>query len=252
MTLTDLLPARYRTAENPLKAERRIELAAVLLLLLVLSWLLMGLVSQALNSGPEPIMPAQDSLTVQGLELRPPLDADDTAVMLQRPLFWEGRRPLAPVAAAVAVRPASSTQSLEGVVLNGVYGTGESMGIIATVDADVRRIGKGESVKGWQFTQYESGVATFTSGERQATLTLDLATPTVSTAPVRTQRNATETNVAASEQGDAEPAGTDASPQEQAEAMQRDQLQQQLDQMKQRSGLTFGSGGGGQQKKGLR
>ena len=251
MTFIDLLPARYRTAENPLKAERRIELAAVLLLLLVVLWLLMGLVRQVLNSGPEPIMPAQDSLTVQGLKLRPPLDADDTAVMLQRPLFWEGRRPLAPVAAAVAQRPASSTQSLDGVVLNGVYGTGETMGVIATVGADVRRIGMGESVKGWQFTEYESGVATFSSGGRQATLNLDLATPAVSRAPERTQQNATETNVAASEQGDTEQAGTDVSSQEQAETVQREQLQQQLDQMKQRGGLTFGNGGG-QQKKGLR
>ena len=74
--------------------------------------------------------------------------------MLQRPLFWEGRGH----GAGGGGRQRWSSRYF-GVVLTppGVYGTGETMGVIATVGADVRRIGMGESVKGWQFTEYESG-----------------------------------------------------------------------------------------------
>ena len=68
--------------------------------------------------------------------------------------------------------------------MQGAYGAGESLGLIATVDGALQRIVVGQSVKGWQFTSYEAGVATFSSGGRRATLGLELTTPNVSVVAV--------------------------------------------------------------------
>jgi hypothetical protein len=68
------------------------------------------------------------------------------------------------------------------VLLHGVYGEGESLGIIATVDGRLGRIGKGSSVKGWRLESYADGVAVFGSDGRSTTLPLVMTTPTVNVA----------------------------------------------------------------------
>ena len=180
--MTQWLPQRYRVTDNPLKTERRVELVVAALLALLLLWLLLGLLRQGLMTGPASLPPAADSLMVEALQLEPPLTVEAASDVLARPLFWEGRRPLAPVVAVVSKPKPKAPGKLEGVTLHGVYGEGDSLGLIATVDGKLSRISKGSPVKGWQLEGYNDGVAEFISGGRRATLPLELTTPSVKVA----------------------------------------------------------------------
>lgn len=173
------LPGRYQVTENPQLTERRVELVTAALALLLVLWLLIGGARLLFDAGPAAVMPAEDSLEVQRLVLEEPLAPGETARILERPLFWEERRPMTPTAAVVSQPVSVAPTKLEGVTLQGVYGAGDSLGLIATVDGRLRRVNSGESLKGWQFASYEDGVATFTSGTRKATLALELTTPSV-------------------------------------------------------------------------
>ena len=176
-----LLPRRYLATENPQRTERRVELAALVLLMLFVVGSVLGGIRLAVDGGPAPVLPATDSLATQDLSLQEPLTDIDATRILERPLFWQGRRPLAPPAPVAASKPKPRAPAkLEGITLQGAYGAGESLGLIATVDGTLQRIVVGQSVKGWQFTSYEAGVATFASGGRRATLDLELTTPNVS------------------------------------------------------------------------
>ena len=180
MKLAQWLPARYRVQQNPLKTERWAELVALSVLGLIGLRLLLGLLGLAVDGGPEPLRPAQDSLAVQTLQLDAGVPADQGAEILSRPLFWQSRRPLAPPKKVAVKQKAPAPQKLKGVVLHGVYGTGDGLGLIATVDGRMTRIAKGQSVKGWRLKSYENGVARFSSAGRKATLPLALTTPSVS------------------------------------------------------------------------
>lgn len=179
MNLNAMLPARYSVRENPLKTERRLELAAIVLVVLIVLALVLGLAGQAASGGPSALPPAADSLKLKVLRLGAGLPEEAVSAVLARPLFWEGRRPMV-ANAPVAAKPKPVTAAkLEGVTLHGVFGAGDSLGLIATVDGRMGRIAVGESVKGWQLSAYEDGVAVFSREGRRATLPLELTTPTV-------------------------------------------------------------------------
>ena len=223
------LPGRYQVTENPQLTERRVELVAVSLALLLILWLLIGGARLLLDAGPAPVMPAEDSLKVQKLALEVPLTRDETSRILERPLFWQERRPLTPAAPVVSKPVAIAPTKLEGVTLQGVYGAGDSLGLIATVDGKLRRVGSGQSLKGWQFTSYEDGVATFTSGTRRATLALELTTPSVKLAQAvesEVQREVQDTDAESDMGGQGQP---------DPETMQK--------QSRLGGGLTFGGNG---------
>ena len=61
----------------------------------------------------------------------------------------------------------------------GVYGAGDGLGLIATIDGVFSRISKGQSVKGWKFSAYEDGAAVFVSGGEKSVLPLELTAPSV-------------------------------------------------------------------------
>ena len=179
MTGLKSLVTRYQVQQNPLKTERRIELAVlVLLALLVTSAVLSGLRSVASNE-PDPVFPSADSLAVQALKLDSGLTAEQAAEILSRPLFWQSRRPLVPPPKVVAKPKPKAPKKLKGVVLMGVYGAGDGLGLIATVDGVFSRISKGQSVKGWKFSDYEDGAAVFVSGGKKSVLPLELTAPSV-------------------------------------------------------------------------
>ena len=170
---------RYQVQQNPLKTERRIELAVlVLLALLGTSAVLSGLRSVASNE-PDPVFPSADSLAVQALKLDSGLTAEQAAEILSRPLFWQSRRPLVPPPKIVAKPKPKAAKKLAGVTLLGVYGVGDGLGLIATVDGVFSRINKGQSVKGWTFSDYEDGAAVFVSGGKKSVLPLELTAPSV-------------------------------------------------------------------------
>ena len=176
------LVSRYRESENPLRTERRLELAAVVLFLVWLLWAGVGGLLHMFTGAPEPLEPAQDALKVGALTLDAPLDEPASAALLARPLFWNSRRPLEakPVIVekpVVKVKPAP--KKLEGVELHGVFGTGDNLGLIATIDGKMGRIRPGDLVKGWRMLGYEGGLASFENGGTTRTLRLELTTPSV-------------------------------------------------------------------------
>ncbi len=170
---------RYQVQQNPLKTERRIELAAIFLLFLLMAIMLAGGVGLVSSQGPEPVLPSADSLAAQELKLDSGLTAEQAAEILSRPLFWQSRRPLIPPPKVVAKPKAKAPEKLKGVVLMGVYGAGDGLGLIATIDGAFSRINKGQSVKGWQFDAYEDGAAVFVSGGKRSVLPLELTAPSV-------------------------------------------------------------------------
>lgn len=187
--LKDLL-TRYQVQQNPLKTERRIELAAIFLLFLLMAIMLTGGLGLVSSQGPEPVLPSADSLAAQELKLDSGLTAEQAAEILSRPLFWQSRRPLIPPPKVVAKPKAKAPEKLKGVVLMGVYGAGDGLGLIATIDGAFSRINKGQSVKGWQFDAYEDGAAVFVSGGKRSVLPLELTAPSVKVVSVPKQGEA--------------------------------------------------------------
>ena len=181
---------RYQVQQNPLKTERRIELAAIFLLFLLMAIMLTGGLGLVSSQGPEPVLPSADSLAAQELKLDSGLTAEQAAEILSRPLFWQSRRPLIPPPKVVAKPKAKAPEKLKGVVLMGVYGAGDGLGLIATIDGAFSRINKGQSVKGWQFDAYEDGAAVFVSGGKRSVLPLELTAPSVKVVSVPKQGEA--------------------------------------------------------------
>jgi hypothetical protein len=180
---------RYQVQQNPLKTERRIELAVLVLLVLLLFSAVLGGFRLVASNEPDPVFPSADSLAVQALQLDTGLTAQQAAEILNRPLFWQSRRPLVPPPKVVAKPKPKAAKKLAGVNLLGVYGAGEGLGLIATVDGVFSRINKGQSVKGWKFSGYEEGAAVFVSGGKKSVLPLEQTTPSVKIVSVPTADN---------------------------------------------------------------
>lgn len=179
MTGPKSLVTRYQVQQNPLKTERRVELAVLILLTLLVVSAVLGGFRLIAGSEPDPVFPSADSLAVQALKLDAGLTAEQAAEILNRPLFWQSRRPLVPPPKVAAKPKAKAPKKLDGVTLMGVYGSGDGLGLIATVDGVFSRISKGQSVKGWQFSSYEDGAAVFVSGGKKSVLPLELTAPSV-------------------------------------------------------------------------
>ena len=159
--LADLI-SRYRVSENPLKAERRIELAALVLLLLLGLQVALGVLSIVASSSVPAILPSQDVLNVGKLEQIAQADADARNQVVSRPLFWLGRRSVT-AAEVVVVEPApekAAGQKIKGVKLVGTYGGGA----IIRLKNDKRRVAVGDEVEGWLLDAVEPNSARFVRG----------------------------------------------------------------------------------------
>lgn len=182
MNVFSYLPSRYRVTSEPLKTERRLELAVIASVAFVLLWLVLGVGVNALSNGPAPLPPAEDSLVVTPLLAPTRVAAQGSEQIQARPLFWDSRRPVAPIAVVagpVEAQPKTAAK-LEGVNLRGVFGVGDSLGVIAEVDGKLQRIHVGESVKGWALKDFMGGEAQFESAGTTDSLPLAITTPSVS------------------------------------------------------------------------
>ena len=182
MNVLAFLRQRYGVTHDPQRTLRRLEAVALGLGVLLLSWALLGMVSHFVSGGPDPVLPSKDSLAVTALTLEDPLSKEGSEAVLARPLFWEGRRPLAeePLKLVLPKETKPKVQKLDGVTLHGVYGEGESLGVIATVNGKLQRVSGSETIKGWRLESYSAGVAVFANNGQKQSLLLELASPTVS------------------------------------------------------------------------
>ena len=212
MGRVDAVVARYRVTENPLKALRRLELVAVALAALFLAWAVLGGLATAIGGGPKPLFPAEDTLKVRALGLEPALDEEGSDRLVSRPLFWEGRRAIdkQPLALIDTTPKPVQVKKLEGVSLHGVYGEGESLGVIATVDGELTRINANSSIKGWKMVSYADGEVTLKNGGRTQSLPLELTAPSVRVAaaprPEPSSAESEETQLKENTEGEDDPA----------------------------------------------
>ncbi len=170
MSWLDRMSQRYRVASDPLRTERRLELVLVVMVVLLALLLLYSALRWAMLSAPETVLPAQDSLQVGSIAPRFRPEAADSREIRSRPLFWAGRRPQEFIAGNEP-EPESKEESkgLKGVKLVGVFGAGESAGIIVQGKNGKRRLLVGQEVDGWALAAVNPNEVTLTRrGETRA------------------------------------------------------------------------------------
>jgi hypothetical protein len=171
MTWLRALTERYREAADPLRLERRFELVLLLLALLLILQLLYGFIRLALMATPAALDPAADSMEVFAPLGSATVTAAQSNEIRNRPLLWPGRRPIEAVV-EVAAAKSEKQQKFTGIKLVGVFGAGDSAGIIAQVKKKTRRIRLGEELAGWTLQSVGENEAVFTAGSRQEKIIL--------------------------------------------------------------------------------
>jgi hypothetical protein len=169
---------RYRVRVNPLLAERRIEFVILLLGLLLILQLVYGGAYLALLSTPDVVLPAADSLQVASSQPRKTITSQQSNEIRDRPLLWVARRPV--VASSVSAAESPKPAQFKGFKLVGLFGTGDSVGIIATSKGKTQRLGIGEILDEWTLESVGVNEAVFSSGSRQETLVLQPASIIIS------------------------------------------------------------------------
>lgn len=167
---------RYRVPVDPLRTERRIELVVLLLFLLLLLQLAYGASRLAILATPESIMPATDSLEVMSSTPLDGVTAKQRMEIRNRPLLWPGRRPVeAVVQLPDPVLEKPTNREIKEIKLRGVFGVGESVGIIVLVKGKPLRIGLGQEVNGWKLESVENNEAVFAAGSQREKIVLQPA-----------------------------------------------------------------------------
>ncbi len=176
MAQFSLLLDRYKSSADPLHSERRIELVALILTVVLAFQLLYGVANLLLRASPQPILPAADSLLVSDIRQSGVVSAQHSSDLRARPVFWPSRRSVGAPAEVVVVNTTKPNKNeLDKVTLLGVFGVGDSAGIIALVKGKKKRILLGDKVVGWALESIEGGQAVFAEGGQSQTLTLNRA-----------------------------------------------------------------------------
>lgn len=164
---------RYRVRTEPLRTERRLELAVLLLALALLLLLGLGALRLLTLGPPAPVMPAAGSLAV-GQPLRPVAPSEEQGAQLrERPLFWASRRPPPEPGEVQTQQAQNKAGEIDGIRLVGVFGSGSSAGIMVTVNDSARkRLRLGDKVNGWKLERVAGNEAVLSAGARSETLVL--------------------------------------------------------------------------------
>lgn len=115
---------------------------------------------------PPPVEPALPAVPEFGVAAAPP-----AAAILERPLFWASRRPIAD---APAEGPEAADSALEDVRILGLLDSGEEGALLyrAGEDAAVARLQVGQTLRGWRLTGMAADGAVFRRGDEERLLTL--------------------------------------------------------------------------------
>ncbi|MEH6610852.1 MAG: hypothetical protein V7696_15905 [Halioglobus sp.] len=201
------LKGRYQVASDPLRSTRRVELAVMLLLILLVVQLVWGVSRLLVLTPTDSVPPAADALQVLSMTSQPDVTAEERNEMLARPLFWVSRRPLDGAslvdtgAAETATQAKAAAKELKEIKLLGVFGSEQSTGIIALVKGKKTRLMQGDSHKGWTLESVKANEVTFSDGVSVETLVLKKA---VITAPPPSPSAANESSEENGEENDEE------------------------------------------------
>ncbi|MEM8560868.1 MAG: hypothetical protein AAGF57_01470 [Pseudomonadota bacterium] len=174
---------RYRVAEDPLHTLRKLELVAVVLALLLCLQIAYSAARLMIGDGPTSVAPAADSMQVPGVVGPSMVEMEGRRSMLERPLFWLGRRPSS--LSESEAEPVGEVGQLEGVKLVGVFGSGDRAGVILLDKSSQRRLLIGERFNEWELNAIDDEGIHFMSGERQLTLRLERSVVKASAKPAR-------------------------------------------------------------------
>ena len=169
-----MLVSRYQVSEDPLLSERRVELLALALTAILLILLFFSVGRLVISPPPQPKLPSADSLLMTELRASNAVSADASNAAKARPVFWPSRRPVdAPQEAVVETKPEARKSELDKVKLLGIFGAGDSAGIIALVKGNKKRILQGDKVVGWTLDSIDGGQAVFMEDGQSKRLTLE-------------------------------------------------------------------------------
>lgn len=170
--------ARYQGLSDPLRTERRVELLVLILVGFLLLQFVWGGYRAMFPPIPDPVRPMSDSLQIAevlGLDVATP---EQRAQIRQRPLFWASRAPLVPEPEKPNPKSAQTNDAkpgkIENVKLSGVFGGGDTGGVIVIAKGKKRRLMVGEELDGWTLQSVDPVSAIFTSGAQQANLALSV------------------------------------------------------------------------------
>jgi len=160
---------RYRVSADPLRTERRVELGVIALATVLLLQLVWAGTRMLLAGDVAPMTPAADSLIVAEVPRPQSVDAEDSAAVQARPLFWAERRPLEVVASTPAEdelveKNERAAPRMKNVTLLGVFGSGRTGGAIVAVKGRQERVAVGERVQDWRLQEVAANSAVFVSG----------------------------------------------------------------------------------------
>ena len=175
MNVLQALQTRYRVAADPQRTERRIELLVLVLCLVLCLQLIYGVSRLLLLSDPQPKSPADGALRVRNVAQYQSVTDEESAEIRARPVFWVTRRPADAIAATVVSnkpKAAAPVKKIQGVKLVGMFGDGDTAGIILIVKGKKQRIMVGQEVDSWTFDSVEPGRAIFTSAGKREVLVL--------------------------------------------------------------------------------
>ena len=119
-------------------------------------------------SAPDPVPPAAASLQVDAVSY-PGSSVDANSEIVQRPLFWQGRRPpesglLIEIVDDNAGAVAEAGKELDKIKLLGVYG-GDTPGVIVLYEGKQQRVALNESIAGWTLLDVIPDGAMFNSDQ---------------------------------------------------------------------------------------
>lgn len=170
------LRQRYTVAHEPLRSERRVELAVVGLAGLVLVQLLFLLGRYLASSEIRPLPPAPDSLAVVPRVQLETLSPQQSMEVLARPVFFASRRPLEPLPDIAEVEDAAQdgkkAGSLQGLAVLGIVENGTASRVIVSFKGEQQRLAIGESIQGWRLAEVAPGRAVLESGAERDERTL--------------------------------------------------------------------------------
>lgn len=167
------LRARYGVTTPPLRTERRVEAALILLLLLLLVQLAWGFMRLSGQSSPEAVEPAADTLQLASSPDVGSVSAAHSNDIRSRPLLWPSRRPAGDVVKVAEAKPEKATD-FDSMQLVGVFGAGESAGMIVRVKGKPQRLRLGDDLAGWTLDAVTEQEAVLKKGARRKTLALEV------------------------------------------------------------------------------
>ncbi len=185
-----MLVEQFTSLQQPRRTEFLVQAGVAVLAVLLGLQILWGVISLLLPAMPAAMPPAADAMRVAGINVRPGPEVEARAEIRDRPLFWESRRAqeaetTAPVV-DVEQTEASAEEKLgkiKDVTLTGVFGSGDSAGIIYLAKGQEHRIMVGDEINGWKLQSVDSTRAVFSGKGKTAELDLKRGKIEFSTSP---------------------------------------------------------------------